>query len=102
MALANVAVGNTDTDIYTSSGETCVVTMYFCNYSASTVTLSIHAVENGGSVADGSLIAKDITITAADTYVLSSDRMVLANGDKISAIASAGSSVTATVSYASV
>lgn len=102
MALANVAVGNTDTDVYTSSGETCVVTMYFCNYSGSTVTLSIHAVENGGSVADGSLIAKDITITAADTYVLSTDRLILANGDKISAIASAGSSVTATVSYASV
>ena len=102
MALANVAVGNTDTDIYTSSGETCVVTMYFCNYSGATVTLSIHAVENGGSVADGSLIAKDITITAADTYVLSTDRLILANGDKISAIASAGSSVTATVSYASV
>ena len=71
--------------------------MYFCNYSVSTVTISRHAVENGGSVADGSLIAKDISVVAADTYVLSTDRLVLANGDKISAIASAGSAVTISV-----
>lgn len=102
MALANTAVGATNTDIYTSSGETCVVTMYFCNYTGTARTISIYAVASGGSADDTTVIVKDLSIVAYDTYTLSTDRLVLANGDKITAIADAGSAITATVSYASV
>jgi hypothetical protein len=102
MALANTAVAASNTDIYTSSGETCVVTMYFCNYSGVTRTLTLYAVPSGESADNTSIIVKDVEIIAADTYTLSTDRLILANGDKITAIADAGSAITATVSYASV
>ena len=99
MALANTAVAASNTDIYTSSGETCVVTMYFCNYSGVTRTLTLYAVPSGGSADNTSIIVKDVDIIAADTYTLSTDRLILANGEKITAIADAGSAITATVSY---
>jgi hypothetical protein len=102
MAIENTAVGATNTDIYTSSGETCAITMYFCNYSGTSRTISLYVVPSGDSADDTTIIVKDVAIVASDTYILSGDRLILANGDKVVAIADAGSAITATVSYVSV
>lgn len=102
MALNNTAVLSSATDIYTSVGETCVVSAFFCNYSASPVTVSIFAVPSGGSATDDTVILKNISINASDTYILNTERMILDDGDKIVAVANTAGAVTAIVSSTSV
>jgi len=100
MAISTVAVGNTNTTIYTSTNTSAVTMLSLCNYSASAVTISIHVVPSGNP-GTGNIVIKDVSIPAGDTYMLYSagEKLVLDNGNYINAIASAISSVTAVVSY---
>lgn len=103
MAISNTSINNTNTDIYVSSGETCVVSAFFCNHdNATAITFSLYLVPSGGSVGTGSIILKNISLNASDTYIFNTERMVLGNGDKLVAIASNTGLVTATISYSSI
>lgn len=102
MALNNTAVLSSATTIYTSTDETCVVSAFFCNYSLSPVTISVYAVPDGGVADDTTIILKDLDINATDTYILNTERMILGDGDRLVATASAAGRVTATVSSTSV
>lgn len=102
MALTNTAVLSLATDIYTSTGETCVVSAFFCNYSAAPVTISVYAVPDGGVADNTTIILKDLDINATDTYILNTERMILDDGDRLVAVANEDSRVTATVSSTSV
>ena len=42
---------------------------------------------------------KDLSIAAADTYVMDTEKLILSNNDTIQASASTGSVIQATVSY---
>lgn len=99
MAITNVAVGTSATQIYSSTGETCVVSAFFCNYSGSTVTFSVYL---GASASNSTLVLKDISLNASDTYIFNTERMVLANSEKILAVASSSSAITATISYSNI
>lgn len=85
--------------IFTSSGTSAVTALYLCNYSASTVTVSIYVVPSAGSASDANIIYKDIAITASDTYLCDTERLVLSNGESIQISASAASAVNVTTSY---
>ena len=74
---------------------TCVV---FCNYSVSTVTINVYAVENGGSVGDSSIVVKQLELPAGETFTFDTEKFVLTGGDRIHATCSADSAVSATVS----
>jgi len=74
---------------------TCVI---FCNYSASTVTINVYAVENGGSVGDSSLVIKQLELPASETFTFDTEKFVLSGGDRIHATCSADDAVAATVS----
>lgn len=101
MAISTVAVGNTNTTIYTSTNVSAVTMVSFCNYSASAVTVSIHTVPSGSNPGNGNIMIKDVSIPAGDTYMLYSagEKIVMDNNDYVNAIASTGSSITAVVSY---
>lgn len=88
-------------NIYVSSGNSVVSTMYFCNSNASAANLNVWIV-SAGSVAGGTsstanLVYREIQLAAADTYVVDMEKLVLATGDYIRA--NAGGTVSATVSY---
>ena len=100
MAISNTLLTTSPANIFISSGNTAVSTMYFCNNSGSPVTINVYALPNGSTVADANVqIYNGVQIASGDTFVVDMEKLVLANGDKLSANASVGSSVTATLSW---
>lgn len=99
MAIARATLTTSAASIYTSSGSSATTVIFFCNYSVAAVTVDVHIVPNAGTAGTDNQIVKEVSINAGDTYMLNVEKIVLDNGDEIQALASAGSSVTATVSY---
>ena len=100
MAIANQSLTTGGNNLFVGPADqehavTCVV---FCNYSISTVVLNCCAIPNGGTTGDSSIIIKDLTLPAGETFTFDTEKFVLATGDRLWARASANSSVTATVS----
>lgn len=103
MAITNSAVINSSAaNIYASSGETTVVTMYLTNYTGSSVTANVYLVPAAGTAGTSNIILPNIIIGAYDSYIMNTERIVLGNGDMIQANANTASAVTATVSYTDV
>lgn len=102
MALSQATLTGSASTIYTSTGNTAVTTIYLCNYSGTDRTATIYLVQSGGSAGNTNIVYQAIPIAAGDTYIIDTERLVLANGDTIQALASATSSITMTVSYVGV
>lgn len=51
-----------------SSQKAILQEIWLCNTDTSTRTVTLYAVENGGSVADNRALLKDVTIAAKTTY----------------------------------
>ena len=102
MSLQNVQLGLTETSILTSSATevNAVLSILFCNTTASTITITVYAYPSGGSAGDGTTIIKDLEISAKDTFIWTGDeKIILGNSDVISGLADVATSVTATVNY---
>jgi len=102
MAIAQAQLTTSNAAVYTSSGNTATTVVFFCNTSVSAVTIDVYAVPNAGAAGTTTQLLDTISINAKDTYILNLEKIVLANGDMIQAKASAGTAVTATVSYVSI
>ena len=104
MSINTQAVGNSNTIVYTSTNSSAITNLTLCNYSASNVTVSLHVVPNGDTVANTNIMLDTLTITAGDTYVLyaGGEKLLFDNGDFINVIASAGTAVTAITSYTAI
>ena len=102
MAITNSSVTNgSAANIYASTGETTVVTMYLANYTGSSVTANVYLVPAAGTAGTSNQIISSLVIAGNDTYIMNNERVVLANGDMLQANANA-SGLTATVSYTGV
>jgi hypothetical protein len=99
MALAQAQLTTSAAAVYTSSGTSATTVIFFCNTSVSAVTLDVYAVPNAGAASATTQLISEVSINAKDTYILNLEKIVLANGDSIQAKASAGTSISATVSY---
>jgi hypothetical protein len=99
MAISNTVLSTSGNVIYTSSGNSVVSVMYFCNVDATAVDLNVYAVPDSGTVANSTQIYKNVQIASSDTFVVDMEKLVLADGDTIQATASTDNVVTATVSY---
>jgi hypothetical protein len=101
MAIANQSLSTGGNNIFVCPADqehavTCVV---FCNYSISTVTIKVYAIPSGVvSVSDASIVIKDLELPASETFTFDTEKFVLSAGDRLHAVSSANSSVTATVS----
>lgn len=102
MALANTTLGITPTTIYTSSGQSAVTLIYFCNRSLAPITFTVHAVTNGETATLSNIIYYDVPLAPTDTFVLDTERLILDAGDSIVALASQVDSMSVTVSYVGV
>jgi hypothetical protein len=100
MAIARATAPlTTPSAVYTSSGTTAITAMYMCNYTGSTVTVTVHVVPNGGTADNTNIIYKDVDIIATDTFLLDTERLILDNGETVQIAASAASAVAITTSY---
>jgi hypothetical protein len=100
MAITNYVLGTSPANIYISSGNTVVSTMYFCNNNTSAINLNVFLLPNAATVGNLNYqIYKDVQLASGDTYVVDMEKLVFANGEKIQANATTANVVTATVSY---
>ena len=91
---------STQTVQYTASGTRAVIDKCTAtNTSASVVTISFNLIQSLGVAGDGNLITKQRSIYPSETYVFNElSGHVLQDGDSISTIASAPSSLTIRIS----
>lgn len=105
MAILNTRVTSTAlTRVFQSTGQTAITVMYFCNHSSTPVTVNVYAVNSDGSSA-GSLdnvIFYQLEIEAGDTYVVSTEKLILDDGDEIEVEADTAGALTVTVSSISI
>jgi hypothetical protein len=101
MSISNTTLNTYVAPVYTSSGSTALTALYFCNTdSANTIQITIHAVPYGGTVSNTTMIYNSISLTAGDTYVIDTEKLILSSGDTIQALKSASTAnVSVTVSY---
>ena len=96
-SLASDSLSSATTKIYTSSLNSVVSVMYFCNQGAATANLTVSVTAGNLTAGAANVIYKQISIAAADTFVVDMEKLVLSDKDFISA--NSGGTVSATVSY---
>lgn len=110
MAIFNTSVPTgTALALDSGSGNRAITTVIVCNYSAfnpaaptaNETKLSLYAVPSGGTVGFGSVIVNGLPIPAGETVTFDNEKLVLAEGDELFAVADAGN-LTATVSILAV
>jgi hypothetical protein len=102
MAVTNAVLSTVATAIYTSSGQSVVQLLYFCNTSGSLKTANLFIVPSGAVTANNNnIVYSNYAITSSDTLVVATEKIILSNGDALYANASASNSITATVGYIS-
>lgn len=102
MPVVNANLAVSAANIYTSSGNTVVSTMHFCNVDSSDRTMDLYVVPSGQTITAARQIYKTLNIPTLDTYAITNERLVLGNGDTIAAAASSADKIIATITYASV
>jgi hypothetical protein len=106
MALTSVAIGTTNTTIYSSSGNNAITTIIICNINAfnpsnptaNTANFTLYAVPNGQSLSTTNLIVNAVPITAGETLSLDQEKLVLGNGDVLVAKSDTASALVTTIS----
>lgn len=101
MAITNTQLTDTDlTRVFQAVGQQIVSVMYLCNHSNSAVTVNVHCINSDDSTAgsEDNIIYSQLEIEAHDTYVLSTEKLILDNSDELEVQATVAGSVTVTVS----
>jgi len=96
--IAGTTVGS-PTIIYTSSGDSAVTSMFFCNTDSNDIDVTVFIVPSGQTLGDEHTIMKTLSISTTDTFAFGSERILLGNGDTIQAFASTTNKVSAVISY---
>jgi hypothetical protein len=110
MALKNVTIGNTDTNILDGNqgASVAITVMFVTNTSVLPATLTVFAIDYNDadqSTRDQNTILKDVSISAGDTFTLDTEKLVLGfdpvggAADKIIAVSDTASALNVTMSY---
>ena len=110
MAISNIAIGSTNTAIYTSSGNNAITTIIVCNTVAfdpvnpltGQTNLYLYAVPSadvaGTTTAAKHTIVNGLPIPAGETVSFDQEKMVLADGDKLFAKSDSPANLVVTIS----
>jgi hypothetical protein len=107
MAIANIRLSTTGlTTVFASPRNTAVTTIIACNTGApdpsdeeiNACELTLHIVPNGQVAGDSTTIVKSLRIPAGETVFFSDEKVVLGQGDVISAQVNSGNLLTITIS----
>jgi hypothetical protein len=106
MAITNTRLTTTTpTTVFEAVGQQAITTIYLCNTTGTDVSVNVFAINSDDSVgaAFDNMIYNQILLTAGsgnigDTYVISTERLILDNGDLIDVEANIADCVTVTVS----
>lgn len=101
MAITNTRLfSSSPTTVFQAVGQQAITVIYICNTSATPVSVNVYVVNNDDSTASGddNMILSELEITANDTYIMSAEKLILDNLDKIIMEANIPDLVTTTVS----
>jgi len=107
MAIVNADIATTDTTLLTVPAEKkfALTTLLVCNTEADDGTGSndtkfdCHIIPSGESKTDTNKILNDLSVSAADTFTFSAERLILEAGDKVVLVGQAPTNLSATLSY---
>ena len=75
------------TAVFTATADTAVTTIHLCNISsAADASINIYLLPSDGSTTTPTVNNKlynQLTIQSTDTYIIDTEKLILANGDKI-------------------
>ena len=73
--------------VFTATADTAVTTIHLCNISsAADAVVNIYLLPTDGSTTtptENNKLYNQLTIQATDTYIIDTEKLILANGDKI-------------------
>jgi hypothetical protein len=101
MAITNTRLTDTNlTRVFQAVGQQIVSVVYLCNTSVGNVSVDVHCINSDDSTAGSvdNIIYSDLQIQANDTYVMSTEKLILDNGDELEVAASVAEAITVTVS----
>jgi hypothetical protein len=99
MAIKNTTLDTSPTAIYTSVNDSAVTTIYFCNKTVGPVIFNLHIAHIEQAADSTNIVYNGIEIAPTDTFVLDTEKVILADGDSIYASANNADAIVATVSY---
>jgi hypothetical protein len=111
MAIANLDIQNTEAPILTvpPNKSYVVTTMMVVNTSVpdplddtvGLTTLTVYIVNNGGvgSISNANMVINQLPVTAGETFVMDTEKIVLEAGDSIILKGATPANLSATVSY---
>jgi hypothetical protein len=105
MAILNTRLfSSSPTTVFQAAGQQAITVVYICNTSSTDATVNVYAVNNDDSTASGddNMILSELAVTANDTYIMSLEKLILDDLDKIVMEANIPDVVTVTVSSISV
>lgn len=96
--------GNVTTSIsnvYVSTGNTAVMFLSLCNYSAGNAIANVYVVPFGDTAGNLNCVLNTIEIAAGDTYQLyaGNERLLLGNNDSVQANANANNTISVVCSW---
>lgn len=99
--LKNIAVVDSNTTLLTATTNTALTTMIFCNTDSVDHTITVFAVQSGGSANTASTIISELIIPAKDSYIWSAnEKFLLGANDFIIAISNyATTGISCTITY---
>lgn len=102
MAITNTRLTTVDpTSVFQAAGQEVVTAVYLCNTDpTANVSVNVYAVNSDDSTAGSvdNIIYSNLLITGDDTYVMSTERLILDASDEIEVEANVANVITVTVS----
>lgn len=99
MAINSANINNSNTTVYTSSGNNAVTCMWVCNVDpAQTALLTMHFVKNGEAITNTNMVIRQLPVPPYETVVFDAEKIILDNGDRIVASADFAGVLVTTIS----
>jgi|TARA_R110000822_G_scaffold253438_2_gene379927 hypothetical protein len=101
MALTNTRLTTTDpTTVFDAVGAQAITVIYLCNTTASVVLVNVFVINSSDSTgsAYSNMVYSQLELTANETYVISTEKLILSDNDLIEVEANIADCVTVTVS----
>lgn len=97
--ITNTQIATTTTNIFSSSGENAVTTIFFCNTSdAVDAELDVYVVAAAGSYGAATQVMSNLSLPHSETFVFDVEKLILENGAAIWAKSTVNGIITSTVS----
>lgn len=103
MAIQNTLLGNITAAISPALiSDAAITAMLFCNLNTVVEYIDVHVVVEGSTPSDTNKIVNQAPIDPNDTFIFSTERLVLGSNDQIYASTTTANGCSVTVSYVTI